>query len=112
MTQDEIREHIDFFKTAALNAVEKIGFDGVEIHGGNGLLLEQFLHDVSNNRTDEYGGSPQNRARFVLELVQAVSEAIGEDRVGLKLSPWNIDGGRSRLPFFAAALTVQFQTLA
>ncbi|KAL0066629.1 hypothetical protein AAF712_006433 [Marasmius tenuissimus] len=92
MTHDEIREHIGFFRTAALNAIEKVGFDGVEIHGANGFLIEQFLHDASNNRTDEYGGSPENKTRFALEIVQAVSEAIGEDRVGLKLSPWNIDG--------------------
>ncbi|KAL0066627.1 hypothetical protein AAF712_006431 [Marasmius tenuissimus] len=92
MTRDDIRQRIDFFKTAALNAIEKAGFDGIELHGANGFLIEQFLHDTSNNRTDEYGGSPENRARFALELVQAVSEAVGEDRVGLKLSPWNTDG--------------------
>ena len=109
MTQDEIREHIGFFRTAALNAVQ-LGFDGIELHGANGFLIEQFLHDVSNNRSDEYGGSPENRARFVLELVQSVSEAIGEDRVGLKLSPWNKDGGTSRSSIFLNALTVQFQT--
>ena len=64
------------------------GGDGVEIHGANGYLLDQFLKETSNNRTDEYGGSPKNNARFVLDVVAAVSEAVGVERVGLRLSPW------------------------
>ncbi|KAL0574358.1 hypothetical protein V5O48_007600 [Marasmius crinis-equi] len=62
ITKNEIKENINFFRTAASNAIERVGFDGVEIHGGNGFLLEQFLHDSCNNRTDEYGGSIDNRA--------------------------------------------------
>jgi NADPH2 dehydrogenase len=88
MTKDEIAEYVQLYATAARNAVERAGFDGVEIHGANGYLLDQFLKETSNNRTDEYGGSPENNARFVLDVVAAVSEAVGEERVGLRLSPW------------------------
>ena len=76
------------YVTAARNAVERGGFNGVEIHGANGYLLDQFLKETSNNRTDEYGGSPENNARFVLDVVAAVSQAVGEERVGLRLSPF------------------------
>ena len=88
LTKDEIAEYVQLYATAARNAVERAGFDGVEIHGANGYLLDQFLKETSNNRTDEYGGSPENNARFVLDVVGAVSEAVGEERVGLRLSPW------------------------
>ncbi|VDB85661.1 unnamed protein product [Peniophora sp. CBMAI 1063] len=88
LTIPEIKEYIIDFATAARNAVEGAGFDGVELHGAHGFLIEQFLKDSSNNRTDEYGGSVENMARFVLELVDAVSDAIGEDRVGIRFSPW------------------------
>jgi 2,4-dienoyl-CoA reductase-like NADH-dependent reductase (Old Yellow Enzyme family) len=60
---------VQLYATAARNAVERAGFDGVEIHGANGFLIDQFLKETSNNRTDEYGGSPENRARFALEVV-------------------------------------------
>ena len=88
LTKGEIAEYVQLYATAARNAVERAGFDGVEIHGANGYLPDQFLKETSNNRTDEYGGSPENNARFVLEVVAAVSEAVGEERVGLRLSPW------------------------
>jgi NADPH2 dehydrogenase len=88
LTKDEIAEYVQLYATAARNAVERAGFDGVEIHGANGCLPDQFLKETSNNRTDEYGGSPENNARFVLDVVAAVSEAVGEERVGLRLSPW------------------------
>ena len=78
------------YATAAHNAVERGGFDGVEIHGANGYLLDQFLRETSNKRADEYGGSPENNARFALDVVAAVSEAVGEERVDLSLSPWLI----------------------
>ena len=65
------------------------GFDGVEIHGANGYLLDQFLRDGSNHRTDAYGGPVENRARLLLEVVDAASAAIGADRVGVRLSPTN-----------------------
>jgi 12-oxophytodienoic acid reductase len=64
------------------------GFDGVEIHGANGYLIEQFLKDSSNDRTDEYGGSLENRCRFALEVVDAVVKEVGGDRVGIRLSPF------------------------
>jgi NADPH2 dehydrogenase len=88
LTKDEIAEYAQMYAKAAHNAVERAGFDGVEIHGANGYLVDQFLKETSNDRTDEYGGSPENRARFALEMVDAVSAAVGEERVGLRLSPW------------------------
>jgi N-ethylmaleimide reductase len=71
---------------AARNAIAA-GLDGVELHGANGYLLHQFLGDTSNVRTDSFGGSPANRARFVIEVATAVAEAIGPDRVGIRISP-------------------------
>ncbi|KAK0455301.1 uncharacterized protein EV420DRAFT_1272875 [Desarmillaria tabescens] len=88
MTVDEIQEYTQLFAQASLNAIEA-GFDGVEIHGANGYLLDQFTQDVSNYRTDEYGGSIENRTRFPLEVVDAVVKAIGEERTGYRVSPWN-----------------------
>jgi len=83
---DEIPGIIADYVHAARNAI-RAGFDGVEIHGANGYLLDQFLRDSGNFRTDQYGGSIENRARLLLEVVQAVVEAIGADRTGLRLSP-------------------------
>ncbi len=93
MTEAQIKTAIAEFATAARFAVEEAGFDGVEIHGANGYLLEQFLHPASNERTDHYGGSIENRSRFVLEVTAAVIEAIGKDRVGIRLSPHGVNGG-------------------
>lgn len=76
------------FVQAALNA-RSAGFDAVEVHGANGYLIDQFLHDGSNKRTDAYGGGIENRARFLFEIVDAVSTAIGPNRVGVRLSPWS-----------------------
>ena len=73
---------------ASKNAI-KAGFDGVEIHSANGYLLDQFLRDGSNKRSDIYGGSIENRARFLMEVTKAVVDAIGSDKVGLRLSPVN-----------------------
>ncbi len=75
------------YETAARNAVETAGFDGVEIHGANGYLLDQFLKSGSNERTDDYGGSIENRARLLLEVVRAVTSAVGGGRTGIRLSP-------------------------
>lgn len=75
------------FAQAARNAIEA-GFDLVELHGANGYLLAQFLSPDANQRTDQYGGSLENRARFVLEVLDAVIAAVGADRVGIRLSPW------------------------
>ena len=88
LAKEEISEYVQLYASAARNAIERAGFDGVEIHAANGYLLDQFLKETSNNRTDEYGGSPENNSRFVLDVVAAVSAAVGEERVGLRLSPW------------------------
>uniref|UniRef100_A0A0E0DYV8 NADH:flavin oxidoreductase/NADH oxidase N-terminal domain-containing protein n=1 Tax=Oryza meridionalis TaxID=40149 RepID=A0A0E0DYV8_9ORYZ len=84
---DEIPQIVDDFRLAARNAIEA-GFDGVEIHGANGYLLEQFMKDSSNDRTDEYGGSLENRCRFAIEVIDAVVGEIGAHRVGIRLSPF------------------------
>ncbi|THV01995.1 NADH:flavin oxidoreductase/NADH oxidase [Dendrothele bispora CBS 962.96] len=89
LTREEIREYVNLYAQAAKDGVEKAGFDGVEIHGCNASLIEQFLQDVTNNRTDEYGGSVENRTRFALEVVDAMSQAIGAEKTALRLSPWN-----------------------
>ena len=83
---EEIKATVRDIEEAARNAI-RAGFDGVEIHGANGYLVHQFLGTNTNLRTDEYGGSDENRARFLFEVVDAISEAIGAERVGLKLSP-------------------------
>lgn len=83
---DEIQDIINQFKRGASNA-KAAGFDGVEIHGANGYLLDQFLRDGSNNRTDQYGGILRNRARLPLEVVRAVADVFGVDRVGYRISP-------------------------
>ncbi len=89
MNGDDIRVAIIEYANAARNAVAA-GFDGVELHAANGYLLEQFIRPNSNLRTDSYGGSLENRARFVLEVVDAVTGAIGRDRVGIRLSPFGV----------------------
>ncbi|KAJ8758557.1 hypothetical protein K2173_000278 [Erythroxylum novogranatense] len=84
---DEIPSIINDFRTAARHAIEA-GFDGVEIHGAHGYLIDQFLKDQINDRTDQYGGSLENRCRFALEVVEAVVDEIGADKVGIRLSPF------------------------
>jgi len=74
------------------------GFDGVELHGANGYLLEEFLSPISNIRTDEYGGSIENRCRFVIEVVTAVAEAIGKDKTGIRLSPYGVASDMPHYP--------------
>ncbi len=86
LTIDEIAEVVAQFRRAAANAI-RAGFDGVEIHGANGYLVDQFLRDGANQRTDGYGGSIENRCRFALEVVDAVVAEIGAGRVGIRLSP-------------------------
>ncbi|KAJ7915906.1 NADH:flavin oxidoreductase/NADH oxidase [Mycena leptocephala] len=88
LTIAEIQEYVGLYSQAARNAIEA-GFDGVEIHDANGCLLDQFLQDVSNKRTDSYGGNVANRARFPLEVVKAVTDAVGENRVAIRFSPWS-----------------------
>ncbi len=88
LRDDEIPGIIEGFRKAAQNAKEA-GFDGVEVHGANGYLLDQFLRDGSNKRSGPYGGSIENRARIMLEVIKAVSSVWGSDRVGLRISPLN-----------------------
>ena len=83
----EIPGIVHTFAGAARNAVQSAGFDGVEIHGANGYLLDQFLKTGANQRTDDYGGSIENRCRFTLEVVRAVVDAVGHGKVGIRLSP-------------------------
>ncbi|MGE4541064.1 MAG: alkene reductase [Bacteroidales bacterium] len=82
----EIKTTIEDYRKAARNAIEA-GFDGVEIHGANGYLIDQFLNDNSNIRKDQYGGSIPNKARFALEVVEAIVNEIGAERTGIRLSP-------------------------
>lgn len=86
---DEIPEIVASYAQAARNALAA-GFDGVEVHGANGYLLEQFLQSRSNQRTDEYGGSIPNRARLMIEVTQAVARVWGPQRVGIRLSPYGV----------------------
>jgi NADPH2 dehydrogenase len=88
LTVAEIKEYVQLYAKAARNAIEA-GFDGVEVHAANGYLLDQFLQSESNKRTDEYGGSIQNRIRFPLGVVDAVVEAVGAERTGVRISPWS-----------------------
>ncbi|HEX8117308.1 MAG TPA: alkene reductase, partial [Pyrinomonadaceae bacterium] len=90
LTVEEIRQTVKDFASAAANAVEA-GFDGVELHAASGYLVQQFLSTNANLRTDEYGGSVENRARFLFEVLDALIEAVGAGRVGVKFSP--------RMPF-------------
>ncbi|WCJ34878.1 12-oxophytodienoate reductase 1 [Euphorbia peplus] len=83
----EIPQIVNDFRIAARNAIEA-GFDGVEIHGAHGYLIDQFMKDQVNDRTDEYGGSLENRCRFALQIVEAMVNEIGADKVGIRLSPF------------------------
>ncbi len=96
MTGDDILQTQAEFVTAAKNAIEA-GFDGVELHGANGYLLEQFLSPVSNQRTDNYGGSAENRCRFVIEVVRGVADVIGKGKTGIRLSPYGV---ASDMPYY------------
>ena len=88
LSTTEISAIVHTFASAARSAIEA-GFDGVEVHGANGYLIDQFLRDGANQRTDMYGGSLENRARFLFEVLTEVCDAIGSERVGLRLSPLN-----------------------
>ena len=85
-TIEEIAQLVEDHGTAAKNAI-KAGFDGVEIHGANGYLIDQFLHFDTNKRTDQYGETPENMSRFALEVADAVINAIGADRTALRVTP-------------------------
>ncbi|WIA09565.1 hypothetical protein OEZ85_008958 [Tetradesmus obliquus] len=84
----EIKDIVQHYAAAAKNAIAA-GFDGIEVHGANGYLLDQFWKDSSNQRDDEYGGSDENKARLMIEVMEAVAGAIGAERCGVRLSPYN-----------------------
>ena len=96
LTTDEVRQTVEDFRYSARRAIEA-GADGVEIHGANAYLIQQFFAPSANTRTDEYGGSIDNRARFAIEVATAIAEEIGADRTAIRLSPgttmWGIDEG-------------------
>jgi N-ethylmaleimide reductase len=97
MTEADLGKTRDEFVASARNAIAA-GFDGVELHGANGYLLEQFLSPVTNQRTDAYGGSVEKRVRYVLEVARAVADAIGGSKVGIRLSPYGANGGMTAYP--------------
>jgi N-ethylmaleimide reductase len=102
----EIPGVIDAYRQAARNAL-KAGFDGVEIHGANGYLIEQFLQSHTNLRSDQYGGSIENRTRFLMEVTQAVIDVWGADRVGVRLSPYGVandSGEPDPMPLYSHAI--------
>lgn len=97
MTQEELKQTKKEFVEAAKNSIEA-GFDGVELHAANGYLLEQFLSPVSNIRKDAFGGSVENRCRFVLEVTEAVADAIGKEKTGIRLSPYGVASDMPHYP--------------
>jgi N-ethylmaleimide reductase len=102
----EIPGVIDAYRQGAKNALEA-GFDGVEIHGANGYLIEQFLQSHTNLRTDQYGGSIENRVRFLMEVTQAVIGVWGADKVGVRLSPYGVANGSGEpdpMPLYSYAI--------
>jgi N-ethylmaleimide reductase len=110
MTENDIKAAIAEFVQAARNAVAA-GFDGIELHGANGYLLEQFIRPNSNRRTDRYGGSIENRARFVLDVAEATTAAIGKDKVGIRLSPFGVFNDMPLYPEMEADYTYLAQKL-
>lgn len=88
LTEDEIKQYIQDYASAAKAAIEA-GFDGVEIHAANGYLIDQFIQDTCNQRTDQWGGSVEMRARFALEVTKAVVDAVGAEKTGIRLSPFS-----------------------
>jgi N-ethylmaleimide reductase len=110
MTEADIKTTITEFAKAARNAIAA-GFEGVELHGANGYLLEQFIRPNSNQRTDGYGGPIEKRARFVLEVVDATIAAIGKDKVGIRLSPFGVFNDMPLYPEMEADYTYLAQKL-
>src|ERR1700734_136790 len=112
---EEVKDVVEEFRRGATNA-KRAGFDGVEVHGANGYLIDQFLRDKTNKRTDRYGGSIENRSRFLLEVVDAVIDAVGADRTGLRISPQNtfndIDDSNPQALFNYVSTTVSGKDLA
>ncbi|PKF73246.1 alkene reductase [Chryseobacterium sp. PMSZPI] len=96
LATDEVKQIVQDFALAAENAI-KARFDGIELHGANGYLIEQFLNPFVNNRKDQYGGSIENRSRFLLEIVDATIATIGADKVAIRLTPY---GGLYEMPYY------------
>lgn len=92
MTKEDIQTAIQEYVQASKNAIEA-GFDGVELHAANGYLIDQFINPISNQRTDDYGGSAENRVRFAVEVAEAVTAAIGKEKVGMRISPYGAFNG-------------------
>lgn len=113
LSTDEIRQTVADFRLAARRAIEA-GADGVEIHGANAYLIQQFFAPSANTRSDQYGGSVENRARFAIEVAAAIAEEIGADRTAIRLSPgaklWGIDEG-SEAPALYRHLTTELAKL-
>jgi N-ethylmaleimide reductase len=110
MSLQDIEQAQNEYVQAAKNAIDA-GFDGVEIHGANGYLIDQFINTASNQRTDKYGGSIENRSRFAIEVAQKVANAIGTDKTGIRLSPYGafndmviFDGIEDTFEYLAEAL--------
>lgn len=110
MTETDIKATIAEFVQAAKHAVTA-GFDGIELHAANGYLLEQFLRPNTNQRMDRYGGAIENRARFVLEVAEAVIGAVGKDKVGIRLSPFGVFNDMPLYDAMAADYTYLAQQL-
>lgn len=111
LTITEIKEYATLHAQAAHNAVHLAGFDGVEIHGGNGYLIDCFLKEVSNWRTDEYGGSIENRCRFALEIIDAVVKEVGEKKTAFRMSPF-FTAYSASLAFFIVTVDLEVIILA
>ncbi len=111
LTTAEVQATVAEFTHAARSAIEA-GADGIELHGANGYLIEQFLNTASNQRTDQYGGSVANRIRFAVEVAEAVAKAIGGDRVGMRVSPYGLNGGMVSDPETDAVYTALAKELS
>ena len=104
MNDDDLLLTLTEYVVSSQHAIDA-GFDGVELHAANGYLLEQFLSPISNIRTDKYGGSIENRCRFVLEVVSSVAEAIGKEKTGIRLSPYGVASDMPHYPEIAETYT-------
>lgn len=108
LTTLEIGEYVRSFGEAAYNAVHRAGLDGVEVHAGQGYLLDQFLQDTCNKREDEYGGSIEGRCRFPLEAVAEAVNRVGQERVGVRITPWGKFQGKPLVSRFWLRILTAF----